>query len=355
MVERTTTERAAGQNHAGTASPYPKQEPVLLFYDGYEVKALPGPFGRTYSAVRRVVRQTWRTLRGKQTHTGFYTAFLGLKSSLEAIGYTVRVNDFAAAKANPDRPIGISGFPSVIDRVRLPNPYVFGPGDYGADDQARRVGSDPNARILTQPCQWAVEYNRQWVGDKGAVYFAGIDVDAWPDMSDQPKLYDFLVYDKIRWRRDTREDSVLNACLTALKARGLTFTIKRYGEHHVSAFREAVKQSSALLFLCEHETQGLAYQEAMSSGLPVLAWDDGDLIDPFQSARAPAGLKVSSVPYFDERCGLTFTMDTFAERLDQFQARRAEFRPRDYVVDRLSLEKSGNLYIRLLEAAASAR
>lgn len=340
---------------AESTNPYPKQDPILLFYDGYEVKALPGLFGRSYSEGRRVVRQTWRTLRGRQTHTGFYTAFLGLKASLEAIGYKVRVNDFAAARANPERPIGIAGFPSVIDRVRLPNPYVFGPGDYGADDRARRVGADPNARILTQPCQWAVEYNRQWVGDKGAVYFAGIDIDAWPDMTAQPKQYDFLVYDKIRWLRDSREDAVLNACLAELKARGLTYTIKRYGDHHVSAFREAVKQSRALLFICEHETQGLAYQEAMASGLPVLAWDDGELVDPFQKARAPAGLKVSSVPYFDERCGLTFTMDTFAARLEKFQERLNDYRPRDYVSERLSLQRSGELYIRLLAAAGAGR
>lgn len=336
-------------------SQMPKDVPILLFYDGYEEKAIPGHLGRLYSNARRLARQGWRTFRGRQTHTGFYTAFLGLKSSLEAIGYRVRVNDFAAARANPDRPIGIAGFPSVIDKVRLPNPYVFGPGDYGADERARRVGVDPNARILTQPCQWAVDYNQQWVGDKGAVYFAGIDVNAWPDVSERPKTFDFLVYDKIRWHRDTREATVLNSCLAHLDARGMTYTVKRYGEHHVSAFRSAVQQSSALLFLCEHETQGLAYQEAMSSGLPVLAWDDGDLVDPFQKSRAPVDLKVSSVPYFDKRCGMTFTMADFENVLDEFWEMRASFRPRDYVSDTLSLERSGQLYVRLLAAAGAGR
>lgn len=332
-----------------------KDEPILLFYDGYEEKAIPGRLGRLYSNSRRLARQGWRTLRGKQTHTGFYTAFLGLKSSLEAIGYRVRVNDFAAARANPDRPIGIAGFPSVIDKVRLPNPYVFGPGDYGADDRARRVGQDPNARVLTQPCQWAVDYNKQWVGDKGAVYFAGIDVEAWPDVSHLSKTYDFLVYDKIRWHRDTRETTVLQTCLDQLDARGLTYTVKRYGDHHVSEFRKSLGQSSALLFLCEHETQGLAYQEAMSSGLPVLAWDDEELVDPYQKSRAPVGLKVSSVPYFDARCGMRFAMGHFEEALDDFWAKRASFTPRSYVEDVLSLERSGRLYVGLLSAAGEDR
>lgn len=331
----------------------PLEQPVLLFYDGYEEKAIPGPLGRLYSVTRGVARERWRSLRGLQTRTGFYTAFLGLKASLEAIGHRVRVNDFRAALANPDQPIGLCGFPSVIDRVRLPNPYVFGPGDYGADARARRVGADPKARILTQPSQWAVEYNRQWVGEKGAVYFAGIDTDDWPDASDRPKSFDVLVYDKIRWHRDTREHTVLKTCLDALEARGLTYTVLRYGDHHVSAFRRAVETSRTLLFLCEHETQGLAYQEAMSSGLPVLAWDEGVLVNPFELARAPAGLKVSSVPYFDARCGMTFTLPEFETTLDAFWAGRSSFRPRDYVTDTLSLEQSGRLYARLLGAAAA--
>lgn len=347
------------QNSAGAAasSPadWPADRPVLLFYDGYEEKAIPGPIGRLYSVTRGAARERWRSLRGLQTRTGFYTAFLGLKSSLEAIGHRVRVNDFRAALAHPDQPIGLCGFPSVIDRVRLPNPYVFGPGDYGADARARRVGADPKARILTQPSQWAVEYNRQWVSDKGAVYFAGIDTNDWPDTTDRPKSIDVLVYDKIRWHRDTRERTVLKTCLEALEARGLTYTVLRYGDHHVSAFRRAVEASRTLLFLCEHETQGLAYQEALSSGLPVLAWDEGVLVNPFELARAPAGLKVSSVPYFDARCGLTFTLPEFERTLDAFWAQRSAFRPRDYVADSLSLEQSGRLYIRLLEAAAAGR
>lgn len=108
-----------------------------------------------------------------------------------------------------------------------------------------------------------------------------------------------------------------------------------------------------MLFLCEHETQGLAYQEAMSTGMPVLAWNDGVLVDPIQKQFAPPGLTVSSVPYFDARCGLTFTMATFEPQLDAFIHGRAQYRPRAFVKEQLSLERSGRLYLTLLEAAAT--
>jgi glycosyltransferase involved in cell wall biosynthesis len=36
-----------------------------------------------------------------------------------------------------------------------------------------------------------------------------------------------------------------------------------------------------MVFLCEHETQGFAYQQALSCGVPIIAWDRGGLLqDP---------------------------------------------------------------------------
>lgn len=324
---------------------------IALFYDGFERTAEEGLSGAVRSHARRILRYLYRTIRRRQVHTGFYTAFLGLVSSLRANGVEVKINDFSYARAHPTHPVGLAGYPSVIDKVRLPNPAIFGPGDPGMGERAVEVASQERMKVMSQPCEWAVELNRQWVGDKGAVYFAGIDTDAWPDKSGHPKSVDFLVYDKIRWHRDTRVDSVLNRCLAGLRDQGLTYQVVRYGHHHSDEFRAALARSGALLFLCEHETQGLAYQEAMSSGAPVLAWDQGELVDPHAIPTAPAGLAVSSVPYFDDRCGLRFKIEEFETVLSKFVEKRLLFRPREYVLDTLSLKKSGARYIELYELA----
>lgn len=324
---------------------------ALLFYDGYELKAEPGLGGALYSNGRRLARYLYRSARRRQTHTGFYTAFLGLRRSLRANGWTVRVNDFDLARANPEHPIGVAGYPSVLEKVRLPNPMVFGPGDYGSGDAAVALAQRDEVRFLTQPCDWAAAFNRPWVGDKGAVLFAGIDTDAWPDLSDRDKGVDVLVYDKIRWRREEREHTVLARTLAGLEAAGLSFRVLRYGHHHISAFRRGLSESRALLFLCEHETQGIAYQEAMASGVPVLAWDEGELVDPHLARLAPPGLAVSSVPYFDDRCGMRFRIEEFEAVLEAFWAARDRFRPRAYVEDQLSLARCGAAYIRLLRQA----
>jgi hypothetical protein len=106
-----------------------------------------------------------------------------------------------------------------------------------------------------------------------------------------------------------------------------------------------MRRSRAMLFLCEHETQGIACNETMSSNVPVLAWDEGALVDPMFRKFAPPDFRVSSVPYFDGRCGERFTMDTFETTLARFWSNLGSYHPREYVLENLSLEKSARTYL----------
>jgi hypothetical protein len=211
---------------------------------------------------------------------------------------------------------------------------------------------------LIQPCDWFVDYYRPYCGDKLMPWFAGIDLDVWPDESKHPKTIDFLIYDKIRWMRDERVPAVLHRVQRELTKRGLTHRTLQYATHHQSEFRRELRRARALIFLCEHETQGLAYQEALAAGAPVLAWDEGELIDPFLRQFARPDLVVSSVPYFDGRCGRRFTLSSFEESLDRFWSDLDQFDPRSYVRDCLSTAEAASIYLeayRSLMPARSAR
>lgn len=325
---------------------------VDLFYDGYEVKALDRPLGRMQSNMHLAARTLYRHIRGRQLYTGFYTAFTNLCRGLESVGVEVRVNDFAHARRNPRMPIGISGFPGVFEKVILPNPAVFGPGYVPPADRIDAVTGKCNIAIFTQPSEWPCAALRPALGDRIQPLFVPIILDRWPDVSGAPKTHDVLIYDKIRWHRAEMVPRLLGRMQDALDQRGLTSITLRYGEHPLADFRKALSQARAMVFLCEHETQGLAYQEAMASGLPVLAWDEGHLVDPNEIACNPPGLVVSSVPYFDERCGLVFTEADMESRLDQFWEGRSRFRPRSFVQDVLSPQRCARIYLALLDRAA---
>lgn len=328
---------------------------VLLFYDGYEWRAREGFRGRNLAQVRRLARYLYRSARRKQVRTGFYTAFVALRTSLERYGCDVRVNDFATASAMPDYPIGIAGYPSVLNAVQLVNPKVFGPGDYGPPEAARSVAADPHIKLLIQPSDWFRDYYRPSCGEKVVTWFAGIDTRRWREASAAEKSVDVLIYDKIRWHRETQVPAIVNRLTAHLDALGLSYRILRYGHHHQRAFADGLKSARSLAFLCEHETQGLAYQEALASGVPVFAWDEGKFVDPQLSRDASTDLTVSSVPYFDQRCGVRFKLSEMESRFTDFWGRLAHFAPRAYVEDTLSLDRSAELYLDLYKQAGAAR
>jgi hypothetical protein len=58
------------------------------------------------------------------------------------------------------------------------------------------------------------------------------------------------------------------------------------------------------------------------------------------------------VPYFDERCGLTFQIANFEPVFDSFLKRMGEFRPRDFVVERLNMRRAAEEYLRFYSALA---
>jgi len=323
---------------------------VLLFYDGFERKARPGLIGAAYSEGRRMARYLYRTARRRQVRTGFYTAFLSLCRSLRLVGCDVRVNDFRALRQRPHYPIGLCGYPSVLAHVAGDNPIIFGHGDLGLPEAAAGIAAREQMRILIQPCDWACAFNRPYCGDKLRAFPVGVDSSQW-HLREMAKTHDFLVYDKIRWYRGERVPAIRDRLIESLTARGHSVTVVQYGAHRQDQYRRALATSRALLFLCEHETQGIAYQEALAAGVPVLAWDEGELVDPELRRYAP-NLKVSSVPYFDERCGMRFTLETFEQIAVQFWAEIERFRPRDYIDDRLSMQRAGRDYLSLYSSIA---
>jgi glycosyltransferase involved in cell wall biosynthesis len=138
-----------------------------------------------------------------------------------------------------------------------------------------------------------------------------------------------------------------------LAARNLKSEMIRYGRYRPDDLVAALSRARAVLFLCEHETQGLAYQQAMAAGLPILAWDPGIWLDPWRFRYKDCSVvPAQTVPFFDERCGLTFkALGDFEARLDEFRTRldAGTYNPRAYVEETLTLERCAQNYLDLLE------
>jgi hypothetical protein len=314
---------------------------VLLFFKDFERDK----FFRNDRYLKRLVRPVYNLFHSRQKQTGFAVSFSLLCRALRQQNYNVRVNNFRAARRNPGYPVGIVGYPAILDHWTLPNPALLGPGLYDHPMLAPDLMNDPRFRRYVVLAPWTREMYFPVYGDACFQWFAGINLDEWPDVTAQPKQFNFLVYDKVRWARDEYTLSLTAPILAELDRRGLTYTVLRYGDHDRRAYRRALGAAQAMIFLCEHETQGLAYQEAMASGVPILAWDRGFWADPlwkrFHASPPPA----SSVPFFSSTCGEKFKgVDDFPAALTSFRERHSSYRPRQFVADHLAMKKSAEIY-----------
>jgi hypothetical protein len=325
------------------------EKTILLFYKDFECDR----FFRNDRYIKRLVRPLFRRFGKGPKVTGFYVWYQLLIEALRVQGYDVRCNDYRAARANPNHPIGILGYPHVLDGWDLPNPAVLGPGLYDHPALAPDLMQDTRFRFFILTCEWMMQMFKPAYGAACFSWHGGIEISKWPDTRLLPKTNDVLIYDKIRWNRDRYEPELLLPIQDALRRKGLRFETIRYGAYDHLLYRKMLSESRALLFLCEHETQGMAYQEAMAANVPVLAWDNGYWLDPrrpeFETDLVPA----TSVPYFSAECGERFrSFEDFPEILEQFWAKLPEYAPRRYVERELSQEYSADKYIQVYTMAS---
>lgn len=344
---RRAAQALSGQGAHG--APIGAQPTVLLFFEDVERDR----WVRGDRRVRRAARRIHHAVTAGQRVSGFEVAFRMLHLALTRAGCRVVVNNERLARRHPEHPVGICGYPHVLDRWRLPNPAVLGPGLFDHPGQAPRLMEDPRFRSYLVPSEWMRALFSATYGPACRIWFAGIDLEHWADTAHVAKDIDLLVYEKTLWRHEETQRTVIEPILHHVKARGLRAVVVRRGMYEPHEYRALLARSRAMLFLCEHETQGLAYQEALASNVPVLAWNRGVWLDPIRLRFGVGEVPASSVPHFSGSCGECFRdADDFPSALDRFMDRLPDYTPRGYVTEHLSIARSAEIYLDAYRAAA---
>jgi hypothetical protein len=225
---------------------------------------------------------------------------------------------------------------TAIDTALYPNKrFIFGPHfSVFPDSKLKSINNILQNAVYIQPSQWCVEL---WKG-LGVTNYLPIKLFPFPVDVDKfaPKLSS--TKDKVYVYIKRRKPEELQTIRDLLKVRNIEYHVydycARYDENHYLDFLQNAKFG---IILDAHESQGFAIQEALSCNVPLLVWNVRFLNQEVGSNYPQ--LFATSIGYWDERCGEYFydatelekTFDTFLSKLDSYK-------PREYIVDNLSLE-----------------
>jgi hypothetical protein len=292
-------------------------------------------------------------IRGEEKPGSIMMVALGLIAGLERLGVPYRFNDFKYIKKNTAEIACIIGKPHLLDKYDWKNPIVFGPGIFSHPvDYPDLLNKYPNIKKILVPGPWMQKMFASVYGEESVLSWpVGIDTNKWSPKN-TVKENDFLIYSKFLWNKEINRSEMLRPILDKLDQNGLKYEVITYGKYTHESLKDSLDRSKAVIFLCEHETQGMAYQQILSTDLPILAWDREDYwIDPIYYPEKVRFTPSSSVPYWDERCGLKFKgLNDFDQKLSMFLKTNNRYSPRQYILENLTLEICAEHYINLINS-----
>jgi glycosyltransferase involved in cell wall biosynthesis len=325
------------------------QIPLNIFYQEPD----PDRWFKYDRYLRKIIR---RIFRGKPRPGGQMMVAINLMKGLDKLGVPYRFNDYKYARKHPNEIIGVIGKPHLIFEKRFKNPILFGASVFSHPiDKPKLLEEFPNIKKILVPGPWIKNKFDEYYGGKNIIAWpVGIDTHTWNKQIKKAYKTDFLIYDKVRWDHDEFEKELINPIIDTLKAHNLTYDIIRYGSYNPNQLKEKVANCKAVIFLCEHETQGIAYQQILATNTPILAWDRGGFWqDPSYYPHKVKFQPVSSVPYWDSNCGEKFKkIEKFENTLKQFLIQFENYQPEKYILQNLSLEKCAQAYTDIYNSIA---
>ncbi len=311
------------------------------------------PKDHFFKGDRYLISSIKRVLRKKKI-SGIEKVFVNLCKGLDQLKVNYAVN-LPFKKIGPNEPVVVLGTGKyALEGYHQPNPIIAGIGLMTHPFEWPGLFNDYPVVKYLQHSQWTNEiYVRFYGKDKCEVWPSGIDAEQWAPDKKISKKIDFLIYNKIMWDSDQMYAELRNPVLDKLDQLGLTYKEVVYGRYIENDYFKLLQECSAMIFLCEHESQGFACCEALSMNVPVFAWDQGYWLDPNRFKWGDPVVPATSIPFFDERCGMSFKdFNDFEKNISSFwnKVKEGYFNPRAYLLENLTLKKSAERMLEIINS-----
>lgn len=242
-----------------------------------------------------------------------------------------------------------------IDITRYPNKkFIFGPHfSVFPNNLTYQFNNIHHNAIYIQPSQPSVDtWQKEFGYDKLPMKAISFGVDSDKFCQTHEKRENVIVYYK------SRDPSECKLLLKFLESKNILYKLfsyqKKYSEKEFLDYLQTCRYG---IVLGRHESQGFAIEEMLSCNVPLLVWgstlrkQEYPYIRNYQNVKS----KVSTVPYWDERCGVLFheaknledSYHTFIKKLDSFK-------PREFILENVSYEACVNKWNNLFHEIMSS-
>ena len=281
--------------------------------------------------------------RQKQT-TVFINKLDYHEKNINSLLWSINYNNWKKVNSIEEANIIFSSANNLLSDKYPHKKFIFGPHfSVFPNDEALKINNIHKNSIYIQPSQWAVDvWSLEKKFDKSPVkvYAFGVDTDKFNRENVANVSNTVLIYIKRRNVNDCMH------IINFLHYKGFRLEIFNYQSKYKEVeYIQALKMCSFGVWIGQHESQGFALLECLSMNVPLIVWNVKSMSQEENSPHDYNYIQTqaTTIPYWDERCGEYFyNQEEFESVFEKFKLKLDDgyYKPREYVVENLSLEKS---------------
>lgn len=195
--------------------------------------------------------------------------------------------------------------------------------------------------------QWQKELFEKYANNNKVVYVKipfAVDISKFRPENKENKF--FIYYKNVHQSKLLK----LLKCIDDLNITSIyDFELFIYGKYKEDDYLNYIKKCKFGIWVGCHESQGFAFEEALSCGCPLFVYDANSLRDeynittkkyPWKSLAENNIYPATTASYFNELCGIICKNDIIIDqKLSLFINNLDLFSPREFVINNLSVEK----------------
>ena len=232
-----------------------------------------------------------------------------------------------------------------IDVSKYPNTkFIFGP-QFSVFPEERLTIIKGSKTVYNLLSNWVINIWKNFPVCNNLKLIAlpfGVDTEKFIDNKSITEKNKVMVYFKHRNPED------LHFIENFLKCKNINYSVfsydRRYDENEYISY---LQNSKYCIWVDAHESQGFALQEALSCNVPLLVWNIISMNQEYRSNYT--NLPATTTSYWDNKCGeLFYNINEFEVTYNKFIENINNYKPREFILDNLSIEVCENKLINLI-------